>query len=193
MAISLAIGVNADGEHPADALIHHFQICNSRITASERTLFGARATAPRMSVNANLCGDFAGANRDVYSRGAIEPVLDLGVETTSALAAGTEVYQPTRVSVFQKNGVGDTHNHTFFIDNISLFVSGIYWEFSPDDGANWYGMKDIMNESRSRFVFPSPTTAIRVRATGNVVGDWIHSYMIVPVLGEVAIDTVIPM
>jgi hypothetical protein len=184
MAVSLAVGIALDGTHPSDAVIHHFQVANSRMTSGQRTTFKDRTTAPRMSVNACLFGDFDGANRDVYARDPFDPTISVAAETTKAAAEGSSPLQPTRVAVFQQNGSGSpAFNDAFFLDNMSLLVSGILWEFSPD-GTTWYAMKDVMNEARSRFVFPWPTANIYVRATGNSIDDWIHSYMVSPVFNE---------
>lgn len=83
----------------------------------------------------------------------------------------------------------DPTTDTFFVDNLSLYDDAIVWEFSNDDGQNWYPVYDIRNDPQGVFTFPDEvydehdTTAgraLRWRVSANRGGQRISSLAIRP-------------
>ena len=184
---NIAIGSDCSGNNPADGQISRFQISDVALTQAQVTRYNARSTVPRMSEAAVLFADLISAS-DIYYRPKVDiravpaPLLSSYAALGVAMAdPNTNIsLQPVQLAVYQETQADLKFNETFFLDNIELEVSGIRWEFSPDNGITWYSMKDIMNESMSRFVFPNPTTTVNVRATSNGLNDWLQSYLVNP-------------
>lgn len=176
---NVAIGSDCEGNNAADGRVRWFQMDNKVLSAAERTRLSERTTAPRMSEVGALFAQLTD-DHDVYVRPKNDVAFTLGSENDYATQSEVQRVQPVRVAVYQEyDSIPDKPSH-FFLDNVALMVSGIRWEFSADNGQTWFAIKDIMNESMSRFVFPKPTTTVNVRATGSAPSDWIQSYLIKP-------------
>lgn len=82
-----------------------------------------------------------------------------------------EIAQSRQLSVrIIQQGSGED---TWYVDSLALFEDAIKWEFSNDDGANWWAALDIRNNPSGVLIFPNslspvPTdpTGLRWRVTG---------------------------
>lgn len=66
------------------------------------------------------------------------------------------------------------------LDALSLFVDGLVWEFSVNDGVDWYEAKGIRNNANGVLVFPEPGTALRWRVSAVLPGTTVSSIRIRP-------------
>lgn len=80
---------------------------------------------------------------------------------------------------------------TWHVDNISLFEDPITWEFSNDDGKNWWPALGIRNDPRGVLIFPNSEepvpddpTGLRWRVTGHRPNLHISGLDIRPWYGE---------
>lgn len=64
---------------------------------------------------------------------------------------------PVTVRLYQDGPASDV----FYVDNLALYEDAIVWEFSNDDGTNWWPVYDIRNNPHGVFTFPdlTPETA----------------------------------
>lgn len=69
---------------------------------------------------------------------------------------------PVFVRLYQDSATEDV----FYVDNLSLFEDAIVWEFSNDDGQNWWPVYDIRNNPHGVFTFPDLTPETHEQTEG---------------------------
>lgn len=81
-----------------------------------------------------------------------DEVEDLGSwnEVADTTLTGPDVDR-VYVRLYQEGTTEDT----FYVDNLSLFVDPLLWEFSNDGGQDWWPVHDIRNNPDGVFLFPN--------------------------------------
>lgn len=88
---------------------------------------------------------------------------------------------PITARLIQKGSSRDT----FYVDSISLFDDPIVWEFSNNDGVDWYPAYDIRNNPRGIFVFPDGAGSdLRWRVTIAREKSWVSAVDVRPQYAE---------
>lgn len=177
---SISIGGTFLGDDSADGYISRFQYSTAILDAADIALYQNRerhVKDPHMSNKGVLFATLAN-DAILYSRPNVDPAFAVMQESDFGNQSDEFVEQPVRLAVYQHSDAPSANE--FALDNMRLDVSGIAWEFSPDDGATWYLSKDVMNQSLSRFTFPSPTTNLKVRITGTRDNEWVQSFIVMP-------------
>lgn len=102
----------------------------------------------------------------------------LWADVSQSYADGTSNY---RVRVVQHIATDETWD----VDNISLFVDPILWEFSIDKGATWMPGYDVRNNPGGVVTFPEPTSfdygkTLQWRVTSSTPNAQVHALAIRP-------------
>ena len=68
-----------------------------------------------------------------------------------------------------------------WLDNASLEVSNIEWEFNVDGGdGRWYPLHDIPNRAYARVNLPRQTNHVTVRAVSSTPDEWVQGLAVTP-------------
>jgi hypothetical protein len=68
----------------------------------------------------------------------------------------------------------------FYVDNVSIYVDPIKWEFSNDGGENYYEVAGIRNKDTGAFVFPVPGNKLRWRVSSKKQGATVTGLVVRP-------------
>ena len=75
----------------------------------------------------------------------------------------------------------DYARNTFYVDNISVFLDSIKWEFSNDGGFTYYEISNIKNDPRGIFMFPAVGNQLRWRVSSQSANARVAGLVIRPV------------
>lgn len=102
----------------------------------------------------------------------------LWADVSQSLVNGTSNY---RVRVVQRTSTNETWN----VDNISLFIDPLLWEFSIDKGKTWLPGYDVRNNPAGVLTFPAPNSydygkTLQWRLSSSSANAEVHSLAIRP-------------
>ena len=180
------IGCDKDGNSPADGVIRRVQIHRTNIDGAAITKSLNRATQPRMSEDAVLFAMFEDGDGLAYRRPHGVPTINVGLESDVGSQDLSTAIMPLSIAVYQEGLAPDDYNQTFFLDNVSLRVSTILWEFSVDRGVTWTPIISVLNQVNGRYLLSASTTDIMVRVTGMNNDDWVAGYALRPVFNVIS-------
>lgn len=76
---------------------------------------------------------------------------------------------------------GDCTSTDAWLDNASLEVSNVEWEFNVDGGdGRWYPLHDIPNRAYARVNLPRQTNHVTVRAVSSTPDEWVQGLAVTP-------------
>lgn len=185
---TLTVGCDLNQQNPADGVVRRVQVFGRALDATERDRLTNRSVTymtentPYLSEWGVFGAMYEDSSSVAYARSDVDATISVGAEITDPSNDPEASQIPYSVGIYQQSS-GDDVNSTFYIDNVSLQVSTIKWEFSIDDGVTWYPIISVANEPYGRFMLPAPVGAdgLRLRITGNNRFDWVSGYVLRPV------------
>jgi hypothetical protein len=179
------IGCDIEHKNQADGVIRRVQIHGAPIDVAAMTKAKDRSTQPRMSEGAVFFAMFEDDTSLAYRRPNTVADIFVASESDEGAQDLNTSMMPLRVAVYQE-GTSPDFNSEFFIDNVSLRVSTILWEFSVDNGETWRPIISVINMVNGRFMLGCSTTDILVRVTGTNNDDWVAGYVLRPVFNVIS-------